>query len=419
MKYRLHYILTVLFVCLMGYVAIAQEETPEPMISTEDFPLSVTIPEGFDTQLQDDTVLEVSDGETLLRVFPATSVEMSESSTEDLTLEGILSVFLVAQIEDFDVDETAFSQLEEDDLSGVMYETEMYRAFVLVSQVEDETEQPQLIGFVILEGDLEEDILFTFLTSIERPVTTACLISTDQERTVRLHVGPGINRTSVAFLPVGETFEPLGEAEANDGSRWFKLDKSQAAPNSSALEIWVAVNDVMQVGDCTVVGEASAPPIIPIIQQSEPSNNESDDTNETTTGDDTTTTSPTGVLNINDLGPAEITITLDEGVFTPTFNQFAYYVVRVTEEQGLVETELCARSSVSEDIRCSVFETYQLVGLNTFQSTSRSTIYMIFNSPTSYGLYSATNGGALNTLYIRSRDTLPDEIRPFSTLENR
>jgi hypothetical protein len=43
------------------------------------------------------------------------------------------------------------------------------------------------------------------------------------------------------------------------------LIKDEAAPTTSAAEIWVAEVDVETIGGCEVVGEASAPPIVPII----------------------------------------------------------------------------------------------------------------------------------------------------------
>ena len=92
-----------------------------------------------------------------------------------------------------------------------------------------------------------------------------CTVSTNTADTVQLHVGPGLNRAVVAFLPTNTDFEVTGSFTTDDGSEWFQLDKTEAAPNSAASEVWVARDDVDESGDCDAVENASAPPIVPII----------------------------------------------------------------------------------------------------------------------------------------------------------
>lgn len=91
-----------------------------------------------------------------------------------------------------------------------------------------------------------------------------CTVSVDTDDTARLRVGPGTNRTSVAFLPSRQEFEVLGRATDDAGAVWYQLDKDQAAPTRAVNEVWVAAADVNSRGNCDTVGEASAPPIIPI-----------------------------------------------------------------------------------------------------------------------------------------------------------
>lgn len=98
------------------------------------------------------------------------------------------------------------------------------------------------------------------------PSGEACTVSTDQARTVSLRVGPGFNRTSVAFLPDGEDFDVLGQSSDDEGNVWYQLDKAQAAPTTSANEIWVLSDEVTTQGDCISVADADAPPIVPITQ---------------------------------------------------------------------------------------------------------------------------------------------------------
>lgn len=107
----------------------------------------------------------------------------------------------------------------------------------------------------------------TATTSTTTTTTSSepCLVSTTVADTVQLHVGPGLNRAVVAFLPANTEFEVTGSFTTDDDSEWFQLDKSEAAPNSAASEVWVAREDVDESGNCDTVEDASAPPIVPII----------------------------------------------------------------------------------------------------------------------------------------------------------
>jgi len=79
-----------------------------------------------------------------------------------------------------------------------------------------------------------------------------------------VRVGPGENRTSIIFLSAGSTYKVLGQAKAKDGSKWWKLDKSEVAPDKAANEVWVKQDDVKSTGDCDKVVDVNAPPVVPI-----------------------------------------------------------------------------------------------------------------------------------------------------------
>ncbi|MBK8029955.1 MAG: hypothetical protein IPK17_10685 [Chloroflexi bacterium] len=107
-------------------------------------------------------------------------------------------------------------------------------------------------------------------TAVQAPAADSgepCRVFTDQERTVALRVGPGENRTSVAFLPAGTEVDVTGINVSDDGTEWFQLDKAQAAPQSAASELWMRRGDAEEIGDCDSVGDAAAPPVIPIAVQ--------------------------------------------------------------------------------------------------------------------------------------------------------
>jgi hypothetical protein len=98
----------------------------------------------------------------------------------------------------------------------------------------------------------------------EATVGAPCFVRTDEANVVSVRVGPGLNRTAFVFLPAKTDFEVLGKAEADDGSLWWKLDRTVVAPRKSAAEAWVSQEDVETSGGCEAVIDVNAPPIIPI-----------------------------------------------------------------------------------------------------------------------------------------------------------
>lgn len=91
----------------------------------------------------------------------------------------------------------------------------------------------------------------------------ACFASAPGESVARLRVGPGENRTAVAFLPLEVEAAVLGQASDAAGDLWFRLEKADAAPDSAATEIWVDAASVLTSGDCQALDALDAPPIMP------------------------------------------------------------------------------------------------------------------------------------------------------------
>ena len=79
-----------------------------------------------------------------------------------------------------------------------------------------------------------------------------------------LRVGPGKNRSIVLYLSAGDTFVVIGTANADDGTRWWRLDKTKTAPAKAAQinETWVSAAQMTESGDCDAVGTVAAPRII-------------------------------------------------------------------------------------------------------------------------------------------------------------
>jgi hypothetical protein len=118
-----------------------------------------------------------------------------------------------------------------------------------------------------------EDMIVSFDAPIDEEETAVtltgdpCTVSTGEANSAALRVGPGFNRSSVAFLPANLDVTVTGAFTADDGGEWFQLDKAQAAPQSAAAELWVLRDDVDVSGDCDSVADTAAPPVIPIAVQ--------------------------------------------------------------------------------------------------------------------------------------------------------
>lgn len=89
-----------------------------------------------------------------------------------------------------------------------------------------------------------------------------CTVQATQDAALR--VGPGGNRSIVLYLTAGATFDVIGTANADDGTRWWRLDKTKAAPNKAAQvnETWVSDAQMTEFGDCDAVGTVAPPRII-------------------------------------------------------------------------------------------------------------------------------------------------------------
>ena len=176
----------------------------------------------------------------------------------------------------------------------------------------------------------------------------ACIISTSETGTVQVRVGPGNNRSSVAFLPANQDFEPLGQAVDDDGNVWYQLDKETAAPGRAINEAWVAAEQVDTAGDCSAVDEAAAPPIIPIIPAAPPPANtgggDAGDTGDSTGGD----------------APATDPNTLPgSGTYTLTLNSTSNVSCAGTTSVPFPSTDLYTRLST----RVSVSSSQQAINL--------------------------------------------------------
>lgn len=272
-RQRLKLVFLLCLFVLFPLVVSAQDDLPI------DENYTISLPKSWDWESADPSLGYFVTGDiyALLIVDP---VELSEfvlvspnDSIETILIEAYSVLYdgtmpRAADIEPLNVDGrtgAAWSYvLEEDDLVGLFILLEMSDGTYGVMDIYAYTD-----SYDDPETELE-DVISSFdavnaVSGNQQPATgEACLVATDQARTIALRVGPGENRTSVAFLPVGVEVEVTGVFVEDDGTEWFQLNKDQAAPQSAAAELWMERGDADETGDCDAVGNASAPPIVPI-----------------------------------------------------------------------------------------------------------------------------------------------------------
>ncbi len=95
------------------------------------------------------------------------------------------------------------------------------------------------------------------------PVPAVCKVRTEQELFARVRVGPGENRGIFGFLPAKQDFTVIGQALDEQGKTWWQLDKDEIPGSEFAASLWVAEEEVDEIGNCLSVPPGEIPPIIP------------------------------------------------------------------------------------------------------------------------------------------------------------
>ncbi|NDJ77983.1 MAG: FecR domain-containing protein [Chloroflexi bacterium] len=85
--------------------------------------------------------------------------------------------------------------------------------------------------------------------------TEPCTVQTSSA-TVAVRVGPGYNRGVRDYLPPNQAFPVLGEGTGSDGSLWWQIDIP------AYEQAWVDQAEVVASGNCDLVGDVAAPPIV-------------------------------------------------------------------------------------------------------------------------------------------------------------
>lgn len=305
-------LIVVLCVGLMTVVAFTQDEMTT--LEIEDTDLKITFPEDWEQEIDDDGVINLTtDGLVMVVYTPdvlADLFELEDADTPDAVLEAVLEDVSVADVVELSADDIKAGELDEREDARIAFETDSVTGAVVAITLSDDT--IALVEFVIIPDDVDDidelsdmidDVVASFDVAGDEDsagtAVEACVLSTSQAATVQVRVGPGINRTVIAFMPASVDFEALGQTTDDDGNVWFRVDETKAASGKAVNETWVQGDDVDQEGDCTDVVDAAAPPIIPITQQ-QPTT-----TQNTTTTDSGQTTAP----------PASAGATTSDGTF--------------------------------------------------------------------------------------------------------
>lgn len=264
---------------------------------------SLSFPEDWEQDVDDDGVVLLSTDGVELMVYDAATVADvldgdADAETAEALLDSVLDALPVDEDVELDAGDAKAVELEDRDVLRLVFEAEDSTGTVIVVPLADE-----MFGLVLmmLESDADEEIseqvdaiVASFDIAESEGSSAACTISTTEADTVQIRVGPGFNRTVIAFLPADVDFTAQGQTTDDDGNVWFRIPQEEAAPNKAVNETWVAADDVEQSGDCDDVEGAVAPPIIPI-QQAPPTAapQQSADTTTTDSGTDTTATDTT------------------------------------------------------------------------------------------------------------------------------
>lgn len=278
---RLFWIVIVILLLIAVVPVIAQDaETALPQRVRLPGSYQIYVPESWTHQRDEDTggtyLLDKKEDFTVFILMPDQVAELVEITDE--TTAKSLMVDINTTLYDFTIPDSSILEskigdynsaiiwypMEGGDYEGYSYIIQFDAGSFAFVDAYGPTDSMEALGAILV------DTLATF-GPIPTGTGETCYVNTDQERTANLRVGPGENRTSIAFLPVGEDFEVMGRFVADDDSVWYQLDKEQAAPRSSAAEIWVAQTLVNETGDCEGIGETTAPPLIPIVSGNPPS----------------------------------------------------------------------------------------------------------------------------------------------------
>jgi hypothetical protein len=271
---------------LVTGVAAAQDDTGDfELVDTElDAFFTIYAPPDWEVEAGEDddagTFTLSGDGITVTVYAPEVVSDMAGTEKDGEPVAVLLALYEALRDEaadEADVEESEFdgraaafidyaSGLDEGRLATIAFDDETVGALDVAGSTLVFDDAMPLIDAMLASFDVVDSPPDAESMAAAEP----CLISVETARTARLRVGPGLNRTSVAFLEPGTDFAALGRFTDDDGNVWYQLDPEIAAPGRSMAEAWVLSDEVDAAGDCDAVVDAAAPPIIPITDAGPP-----------------------------------------------------------------------------------------------------------------------------------------------------
>ena len=276
--YLQFFAVVLLLVLSVPSTLLAQEDLSETF-TAEDGSFSFKYPAGWDAVEQEPGRVILSGNDVTITFYGPNFVAtvLTEIDTEDL--EGTLSSFLDAggmpaqSMTTLDVGDRSVAQAEIESAVGTGAAFGLALGdggFGVVTAVMPESMAtdfaPTLLDIVDSFQEPSGSLAAALQAAAGAGTNVNCTVRVEEERSASVRVGPGTNRTAMLFLPAKHDYKVLGQAQANDGAMWWKLDKSEVAPNTAAAELWVSQNEVVaSSADCDQVPNVDPPPIIPIV----------------------------------------------------------------------------------------------------------------------------------------------------------
>lgn len=273
--FRLSLIMLLLLLALPLTYAAAQDEQQLTTVVDVSNGYVISVPDGWDVEEDDQTggFTLSNDEMTIFVLNPLQVIELvdvaDDTELDDLLIDLYDELYgerpRRRDIEAIEIDgrEAVSWSYQDGRFDGIFYIVRLsdntLGAVDAYSEEVDIEDVSELVTAIVTSFDVGAE---GQVVSSNEPAEP-CFVSTDEENSVQLRVGPGSNRSVIAFLDAGEEFQVTGRFTADDDSVWYQLDKDEVLPGTGANEVWVAAADVDEAGDCAAVVDASAPPIIP------------------------------------------------------------------------------------------------------------------------------------------------------------
>ena len=275
----------VMLALLYMQTGLVAQDTLAETFTSEDGSISFDYPSGWDVVEQEPGKVILAGTDVTITFYGPDFVAQVVGEIDTNNLEGTLSGFLDAggmshtDVASLEIGGSVVVQTEIESAvgAGVAFGVDFGDGAVgvitaVMSETLSEEFAPTLIDIVASFKPADDGLGATrgaLADALEAAAQVQsnvnCTVRIEEERTASVRVGPGTNRSAMLFLPANRDYAVLGQAEANDGAMWWKLDKAEVAPNSGAAELWVDQNQVIASEDCHLVPNVAPPPVIPIV----------------------------------------------------------------------------------------------------------------------------------------------------------